>query len=491
MAAPARVFIADPQQAGMATVVGDLAQCNLELLAILRPVAADAAARAAIDQIAARTQQALAASDVSRTRERNTRVLTPLVRLPAAAWGNHANIANIRLHNVPTFTGDGDDTAEVSRWIKKVCNIAQVQQLDFEPTLLLLIQASSKGASDYIQTMRDEGRTLQEVVQLLEMRYGDLCSPEEARVRCNNMQRQEKDTLSAFLDKVRHLAEMACRLEDDDAARRQQIDFLVESNIRRVLPGSVKTQLEDRVKTRREIGLPEFSSREMEKECIALENRRKENRMKIGAMMVPKRAAIRQAYQAGSDSEDLEPDGHPLSSEDDLPLEDEATYHLVHEIKNLNKYYHAKGEKVDPKKIYRKAVQKYNDRKYVNFKKEFQKKPWGARQVMPPGNQQGRLEGPPNRLSDTPRKTISELLRLANCQRGQCIQCGQDGHYMNGDKCALKDKNLTDRPCLMCGKGLHAADDCVQVYQQGYRNLAPQQAPVMEAKNVEEQVKEK
>ena len=52
--------------------------------------------------------------------------------------------------------------------------------------------------------------------------------------------------------------------------------------------------------------------------------------------------------------------------------------------------------------------------------------------------------------------------------KGQCIQCGQSGHYMHQDACALKDKLLMDRACMKCGQGLHAADDCLKVYQKQY-----------------------
>jgi hypothetical protein len=36
--------------------------------------------------------------------------------------------------------------------------------------------------------------------------------------------------------------------------------------------------------------------------------------------------------------------------------------------------------------------------------------------------------------------------------------------------CALKDKPLVDKPCAKCGKGLHSADDCPKVFQQGYKS---------------------
>jgi len=80
-------------------------------------------------------------------------------------------------------------------------------------------------------------------------------------------------------------------------------------------------------------------------------------------------------------------------------------------------------------------------------------------------------------------KPINELLTLANCTRGQCLQCGYDDHMMKNMACALKDKPLTDRACVKCGKGLHAADDCPKVFQQGYQSPADAVTPAKEPLN--------
>ena len=98
-----------------------------------------------------------------------------------------------------------------------------------------------------------------------------------------------------------------------------------------------------------------------------------------------------------------------------------------------------------------------------------------------------RKAGPPDKLPIGHGKGTMELLNLAHCQRGQCIKCGVEGHYMNQDTCALRGKDVMDRPCIKCGQGLHAADDCVKVYQQRY--VAPQ--PIVPlVKQVAEELKE-
>ena len=138
-------------------------------------------ARAVVNNIAAHARQALADSDVSQAREQATRELRPLTRFPAAELGIAHNIANIRMHNVPTFTGLDGDAIDVVKWIGRVFTLATSNTLTYAATINLLIQGSSGGVADYIEQMWDEGKTLPQVVQQLEMQYGDFCSPEEAR----------------------------------------------------------------------------------------------------------------------------------------------------------------------------------------------------------------------------------------------------------------------------------------------------------------------
>ena len=56
------------------------------------------------------------------------------------------------------------------------------------------------------------------------------------------------------------------------------------------------------------------------------------------------------------------------------------------------------------------------------------------------------------------------------------VQCEKQGHYLHQIKCALKDKLLTDRPCVKCGQGLDSADDCLKVFQRQYVANQPHNA---------------
>lgn len=472
MAAPVipgadRQFIADPGNASGATQMGDLAAINLQMLHLLNTVLPDGPNKAMVVQATARTNQILEASKISQARESATRELRPLTRLPDAPWGVTRNIAHIRMHSVPTFTGTSSDTLDVVRWISRITNLAEANTLSFASAINLMIQGSSGDAADYIEQLKDEGKNLPQIVQLLEMRFGDLCTPEEARVKTNNMARLQDESLSKFIARLRAMANMACRMEDTDATRREAVELLIEGNIRRVLPTSVRNALGERVITRSSMGLPAFTAREIEKECLDLERRRDERKTQITGPVATKqhraqinRLAIVQATDSSDDSN---------SSADEVDCDDGATYQFVNIIKQVQHKFAQKGKFAEPQKVYRKALLKFNG-KYPARNQGNQ--PYGARQVGQGGNAAGYpplyQQGPPNNLEGQPRKTVLDLLALANIQKGSCIQCGVQGHYMKNDQCALRDKVLVDRACVKCGKGLHQADDCPIVFQKQY-----------------------
>ena len=464
----ARVFFDDPEQAGLSTMVGDMAAMNLRLLHLMDEAAVPVANRGAVDAIRVHARQILAASDICKQREQDTRELRPITRVPVPAWGNNENIGNIRMHSVPMFSGTSSDTLDVVRWISRVFTLCDANNLTYDAGINLLIQGSSGSAADYIEQMKDEDKPLSQIIQQLEMRYGDLCAPEEARVKCNNMLRKDNEGLPEFIDRLRAMTRMACRAINNDAARRLAMDVLVEGNIRRVLPPSVRNSLEERVINRSRMGLPAFTAREIEKECLDLERRRDERRVQLNKEAVG-RARPGRILQCSEDKRLFSDENN--SSSEDPESADEAPYGLVCLIKEQEKKYARRGFAPDPQRAYKSAFKKFNKR-HPPPKFPRNQGPYAARAVAVGLENQDPNRGPPNKLDSSVKRTINELLTLANVTRGHCIQCGQENHYMHSDACALKDKFLVDRPCAKCGQGLHSADDCLRVFQRQY--VAPQ-----------------
>ena len=446
-----RQYLNDPASAGVTTVTGDLAAAQLQTLQLLRDLIPEANAdgRARVDTVAAHMRQALAASNRGREREIGTRDLQPITRIPAQ-FGNNDRIGNIRMHNIKTFTGTSSDSSEVIRWLDRIMNLSTVNGLNQASTLALMIQGSDGSAGDFITQMRDEDKDISEVIKALEKRYGKLCSVEEARVKANTMHRNEGETLPSFIDRLRAVARMACRAEANDVARHAAMDVLVEANIRRVLPGSVRNGLEDIITNRKRMGLPPLSAREVEGECIELE-RRRSDRQELQKAQARRRPNINQIF--------LDTDLSSLSEDSDSGSEEvgEDVEFMINAVREMGKRYATRGKPFDKKKMFKKAFNRLNERR-------------GYARMANEGPQQ-QTAGPPNRLVDgSKRHTISELLKMARVTRGDCIQCGFQGHYMGSDSCGLRAKPIVDKACIKCSKGLHNADDCPRQFQQQYKS---------------------
>jgi len=204
-----RQFIAEPEEAGLPTAIGDLTALLLRNLHLQRE-GADAATTARINADAEIARRVLAATNASQTRESNIRELQPVTRVPNVPYGADYNVANIPMNNIPVFTGGSDDKIDVINWISRILNLAKARTLSFAATVNLMIQGSGKGAANYIEEMKQEGKTLHEVIQRLEMRYGSLTTVEDARIKCNNMTQGSEEHLSEFIDRLRLMAKMAC-----------------------------------------------------------------------------------------------------------------------------------------------------------------------------------------------------------------------------------------------------------------------------------------
>ena len=512
-----RNLLNDPNVAGTATALGDLAALNLRTLHFLEPVLTNAGVPAADrTALADGLRNALAAANAFQTRESSTRELRPMSRIPRD-WGGEDNLAQVRLNQMAQFDGEPKEAREIVRWLNRMVTASAAHDLNEQATINLLIHCSKGSASDLIDRLQNEGKGYLEIARNLELRYGELCPAEEAVVRANTLPRYHGEQLATFLDRLRYIAEMAKRNVADAAQRQAAINVLVENNIRRVLPSSVRDALEERILARTRMGQPPFTLMELEKECIELERKRDDKHQKKKAkssigrpkgihaiqgqltpyqqVYYPEAAASFDSTYADSSSEDEAQD-----EEGEFAVPDPTDPGLVALINNVNHYtnkYQSKGVKANPDQIFQKAIsrynkypqqgqgfhpsqgrgqQRYNQGPQMHGKPRYQEKPQARQitaQAFPQQYPQGPrfaapqqpYQGPPNKL-EPGRLSIRDLLAKGNCVTGECIRCGQAGHVMNSDACALRGKPLQDRACTRCKKGLHAVNDCLVVFQQ-------------------------
>jgi hypothetical protein len=337
---------------------------------------------------------------------------------------------------VPTFNGESGNTIEVINWLDRVMALARQHDLNYATSIELLKVCSSGGASLYIRQLQKSGSTLKDIVRALETRYGDLCTPEDAHIKCNTMPRKDGEYLTAFLDRLRSMAEIATRLVANEAEKNRQVEAIIVRNMPRVLPPSVRMDLENRMLNLSRSGLRAMTSIEMEKECLDLERRRNERRN-----LDRGRHSGARAVQADNASE------HSSSETDSDNGRDEYEVY-ANAVRSMEKRYQNKGRVPKFDKIFRRAQRRVDQ--------------WKARR---PG-QANYAQGPPDKLPDKPQKSFTQMLADAKVERGECLQCGQAGHNARSDQCGLRGKPLVDRACAKCGKGLHNPDDCPRVYQR-------------------------
>ena len=206
-------------------------------------------------------------------------------------------------------------------------------------------------------------------------------------------------------------------------------------------------------------GLPPFTTRELEKECQELERRRDERRLEASQFFQRPQAQVK--INRRGNVRTCQPIESSRSSDEECASSDGAeddTGELIAEIKYQAKKYAGRGKRFDKAKILEKVQKKF-------VKKDAPVRPVAATATT---TAQVLMNGPPLRIPEQQqqRMSIPELLARANCERGECIHCGNPGHYMKREGCPLLGKPIVDRACPVCKKGLHAADDCLRVFQK-------------------------
>lgn len=117
-------------------IPSDLAVLLLRNLHFQR-AGAPVAAQAIIDEEADIVWWVLAARNAIQISETNIWKLWPVARIPMVPYCNEEHIVNIRMNNIPVFTGCSDDKIYAISWISQILNLAQSKQLSFNATINL------------------------------------------------------------------------------------------------------------------------------------------------------------------------------------------------------------------------------------------------------------------------------------------------------------------------------------------------------------------
>ena len=383
-----------------------------------------------VDAAQVRVAPTLAIVDRITRRSENKRHPTPLTRLPdpdivpgqPGGWGvNHLNQQHLR--SVDKFTGTPDDKGQtIYTWLEANVALAVANGYSSEAFIGILTSMSVGGVFSYIMRERAAGRGAAEIVQGLEIRYGSSLTPDDAKIKMASKQRNMNEPINVFVDEIWTLARIAERERDPGPDQQDAIEAHVRQHLLRSLDSFISRLVNDKLEQYIVNNNTPMTLNELEALVMRLEQDRADKR---------KQDKYRQAQlvraQAVQEAGGIEAD-----------LEDDF---LVNAMMEQHRRDREKGRAPSTEKATTAAIKAYNNR---------------LSQLA----QAGAAAGPPGVLDDK-KRAIFELLALANCEKGECLQCGRRGHIKGNLKCPLRGKPLADKPCMMCSKGLHAPVDCL------------------------------
>jgi len=424
-------FIAEGEVADMGRAFRDSTVLNQRLVHLLEGVTsttvpddnpAKAGYLATIEEIRTQARISRLAAEASVQQGEAERLPISITRLPTPWGANAFNPMHIR--KATEFTGKSADKFEVFRWLSSCAMIARANGYSRAAFASVVTQTATEDARDKVMECVDEGMTADQMVQCLEVMYGNTMSPMQALTRVGLHQRRPGQSILSFNQEVKTMGLMAVRnMANRDEANAKVAD-IVKQNMLRVIHPLVQKEVSAAMSAHLLSSRRPMTNMELEALITRTEDQREEL----------KKALLRQK------------EFHKVHSAQFLPEEDfdiEEDSFLVNAAMEKKERDRHKGRQVSGPGAARAAIRKHN--KMLDVKKAA-----------------AAAEGPPGRLAER-GQTISELLKLANVVRGECLQCGLPGHIKESNKCALRGRHLTDKPCLICGKGLHDASDCTKL----------------------------
>ena len=445
-----RRLIENPELAGHVALERDFAIMFRELCHVMTLPDGDPRKGAMVAMIGAQADTALEAADNLERTATKVRAPRSMTRVPAVPWGAMDNLERVRSQHIQKFTGDEGGSDEVYSWLQNCMTTAASYRLTFEAAILLLLQTSTGSAHAYITDMIDVGKSLHEIVQCLEIRNGELCSPDEARIRLQAYQPPAGQSVKKTVDYLRKMARQAVINEENPVVRNAQKEILIRDNLLRTLPFSIKQTFEERLRQSQLLGGAPLTVSDIETDLMVLEKARND-RVQYAKSKDPKYKGTKNVRAVNEDFnlDQFDEARAELTDAEDTADEIEDPHEFfICSAAEVREGFRGKKQNAPKEKVLKGAVKRYNQK-------------FHGKKVA--GVSQANIPGPPAYLdAEERKKSIRELLKQANCEYGQCIQCGFRGHIMGRDACTLKDKPLADRFCSRCEHGLHTPDDCVK-----------------------------
>jgi hypothetical protein len=300
----------------------------------------------------------------------------------------------------------------------------------------------------------------------------------------------DREDLGAFAIRLRDIAQIAARDVKDDTERRTTEMRMCKTNYMRILPVHLYNYV-----TQKEADLASVGKPAMEFEAISsfIEGYINTQRTKQSREKTEKRRQLAEAQEGrtGQQVNQISQKSYDSRETNDLCHNEQEPDH-----DGMIEYHTENGHLISPEDYSREdAINIERQQAYQGRYPSRGGPAWdrGYQYLRPSNNRPERVrptsERPErqyevneyklpgllkDRKPDFPSNCLPQLANIDN-EPNRCFKCGlatTPPHRQADYSCQLYGLPLTDRACLVCGKGLHFAKQCPLAFQTGHKLLA-------------------
>ena len=420
---------------------------------------ARAAARAAINRMAAPLQNSRTVLRNEHTQRTEAITITPMTAVYVERAGYHVgtDLPGMRDYRLGDFKGDREKCSKDSYacldWIARALAIADKHRLPHDLARnFLRLHCTNEAGRTMANAIGDE-KTLTEIIIDLETNYSGLIHPDLAHEACKVLTRKDAETLRTFGERVRFMAEMVTRNITDMAIRRRTMMDLSKDTFMAALRPTLKKELNNRLDARRRLGEPKPDYTGLVAEAHRLDESRMANE-KVYKNKRDNNGTIRKVSNYDDEEDYTEGEQEDDDQQDQDDDDDDGNVRAVGNYRRNDKDKR-RDQRPDTKRFNR-----YQPRSN-NFKQTY-KREEKVRQMVERMEEYDE-DGQNVTIYMVPTQPRRLDVRHLNVLPHECAKCGQAGHRAGGadnHKCPLKLYVTRTEPCNMCNKGGHDAAIC-------------------------------
>jgi len=439
--------------------------------------------RGTVDQIVNNAPVVRHLNTTIRNRMQNIRTTPLMTVLPT--FGHEHDLPKRRDYHINTLgeTADPNPT-QCQSWLRRMTEISTRFHLSADTFIELMAENSAGRVNAIIHDGILERSTAEEVVREIELHFGGLKTPEQARVECTQVLRTPGESLQKLAERISDLAKMACRLDPDRTVAQ---DALAKRTFLDGVSPELRLQLVAREESRVGAGNSPWTFRDIQSEAIKMEDQERTALYLAKTKQGSTGASIRQiwdpvqeekaAYQASVTGSSQAQKSATRASDKGADKETELVQRIAQEVENrLRKRPEQKDKEFRrPEAGPRRYNQKRGDGRNAPFKQRI------FQVTGDDGQSDSEYEFGDDEIEAMEEAGIEVVgqcllipagdqmvLRIRpgdlNVKFDECLRCGKTGHRAFGgsnvEKCPLKNLPITTTPCPACRKGGHMAKNC-------------------------------